>query len=116
MDSLWTLKKNINFPVLQWGAHSTRGYHRCPFCNIDLLTHEKPGFCCGLQGKYATLNPLPPLPEEYDTIISDPRISKDSRTLNLIFSFAALETTHTFPNLIGPSSFVAIQGKIYHQI
>jgi hypothetical protein len=114
--NLWALKTNINFPVMQWGAHSTRGYHRCHYCNIDLLTHEKSGFCCGPKGKYAYLKPLPALPQEYNNIISDSRISKESRVLNLIFSFAALETTHAFPNLTGPPSFVAVQGKIYHHI
>src|ERR1700722_7357483 len=35
---------------------------------------------------------------------------------NLIFSFAALETTHSFPSSQGPPGFVAIQGKVYHRI
>ncbi|KAJ3769860.1 hypothetical protein FB446DRAFT_647954 [Lentinula raphanica] len=104
-------------PRLQWGATSTRyGTHSCPKCHIDLLTGERPGFCCGPQGRYANTPPLPPLPPEYNAFINHRDISKSSRTLNLIFTFAAIETTHPFPTLTGGPSFVAIQGKVYHRI
>ena len=57
----------------------------------------------------------PPLPPEYNTIVTDPNISRLSRQLNLIFSFAALESSHTFP-APGNPSFVAIAGRVYHRL
>ena len=103
--------------MLQWGARTRNGFHICHHCGLQLLTGECSGFCCGPNGKYANdLHALPPLPHEYNTLISDSRISKESRILNLIFSFASVETTHEFPNLTGPPSFVAVQGKVYHWI
>ena len=41
-------------------------------------------------------------------------ISHYSHILNLIFSFAALETSHAFPNTEGPSGFLAIQGRAFY--
>lgn len=49
--------------------------------------------------------------------INDHRVSSLSRILNLLFSFASLETTQPFPDAAaGGPSFVAIQGKVYHRI
>ena len=81
-----------------------------------LLTGEKPGFCCGPNGnRYFLIPALPPLPPEYDVLINDQNISRLSRRLNLIFSFAALESSHAFPTPGNPS-FVAISGRIYHRL
>ena len=94
-DNRWALKQHILIPSLQWGAHSRYGIHKCQHCGLELLTGERSGFCCGKNGKYThELHALPALPEEYNTIINHPNISKSSRLLNLVFSFAAIETTH----------------------
>lgn len=107
----------ITTPRLQWGAYIRRKKHECPMCGIELLTGEKPGFCCGPEGsKFQEVTPLPPLPAEYDVFINDPQISKKSRVLNLTFSFASLESTHDFPKIGGGPSFVAMEGKIYHRV
>lgn len=115
MADLWLIGP-ISSPRLQWGAVTSRSTHKCPHCGIPLLTGERPGFCCGPNGKYAaSILPLPPLPYEYNELIQDRSISRDSRILNLIFSFASIETTHDFPNM-GAPSFFAIQGKVYHRV
>ena len=107
----------ISTPTLHWAEHRGNNYHWCPHCNIDLLTGEHPGFCCGRGGQYLNdTPPLPPLPEEYSTFIHHPLISSSSHILNLIFSFASLETTHEFPHLPGPPGFLAIQGCVYHHV
>ena len=81
-----------------------------------LLTGERAGFCCGPNGnRYSAVQPLPPLPNEFNTFLNSPDISKLSRKLNLIFSFAAMESTHAFPTPGNPS-FVAIAGKVYHRV
>ena len=104
-------------PALGWGEQRGNSYHRCRICNIELLTGECAGFCCGTGGKYFNnTTPLPPLPPQYTTFINDPDISSKSRVLNLIFSFASMETTHPFPTVPGPPGFVAIQGRIYHRL
>lgn len=108
----------ISSADLQWGAatRSHSGRHECPSCKITLLTGERPGFCCGPEGnRFALILPLPPLPEEYNLIISDEKSSRLSRRLNLMFSFAALESSHAFPTPGNPS-FIAISGKIYHRL
>ncbi|KIJ49119.1 hypothetical protein M422DRAFT_94708, partial [Sphaerobolus stellatus SS14] len=89
----------------------------CGFCRISLLTGERSGgFCCGPRGKYANVVlPLPPLPAEFTWLANQPNISFLSRKLNLIFSFAAMETTESFPTLTGPPGFLAIQGRVYHR-
>src|ERR1700761_2891021 len=70
---------------------------------------EKSGFCCGPAGsRFHDVKPLPPLPPEYSIFINDPRISHLSRVLNLMLSFASLETTQPFPQSYGPPGFVAI--------
>ncbi|KIJ34476.1 hypothetical protein M422DRAFT_182044 [Sphaerobolus stellatus SS14] len=85
---------------------------RCQFCNILLLTGERNGeFCCGQRGKYAHIvAELPPLPAQFIWLANKLNISFLSRKLNLLFSFAAMETTEKFPILSGPLGFVAIQG------
>lgn len=108
----------ISSPHLQWGtvANNHGATHSCKVCGVILLTGERPGFCCGPKGnRFALIPPLPPLPPEYDTIVNDPNISRLSRRLNLIFSFAALESSHSFPTPGNPS-FVAISGRIYHRL
>ena len=107
----------IKSPTLVWGERKANNVHQCPFCHILLLTGERPGFCCGKDGQYLiTVPPLPPLPEQYAVFLDDPQISSLSRILNLIFSFASLETTHQFPDINGPPGFVAIQGRVYHRV
>lgn len=102
---------------LQWGQVRGGRTHLCPYCHIPLLTGEEPGFCCGPQGSHLNdVAPLPPMPPEYTVLLNDRRISSLSRTLNLVFSFASLETTKKFPDLSGPPGFMAIQGKVYHRV
>ena len=102
---------------LHWGERRAGHVHSCRICGIILLTGERSGFCCGPGGsKYHEVPPLPPLPPEYQVFINHRDISRHSRILNLIFSFAALETSHAFPNMDGPPGFLAIQGRVYHRI
>src|SRR6266849_1662093 len=83
---------------LIWGNVRRDVIHKCPTCGVVLLTGERPGFCCGPNGsRFSDVKALPPLPAEFAQFIHDPNISKLSRQLNLILSFAALETTHPFP-------------------
>ncbi|KIJ25043.1 hypothetical protein M422DRAFT_141813, partial [Sphaerobolus stellatus SS14] len=90
---------------------------QCQYCQVALLTGERHGgFCCGQAGKYANVvPPLPPLPPEMEWLSVQPNISFLSRKLNLIFSFASMETTEQFPTHTGPQGFLAIQGRIYHR-
>ncbi|KDQ49077.1 hypothetical protein JAAARDRAFT_143926, partial [Jaapia argillacea MUCL 33604] len=113
---IWTIGA-ISTPRLRWGEVRAGHTHHCPTCEIDLLTGEDPGWCCGKNGKFFNnVPPLPPLPPEFDIFINDPRISKESHILNLIFSFASLKTTHAFPEGgAGPPGFFRIQGRVYHQ-
>ncbi|KIJ29564.1 hypothetical protein M422DRAFT_121412, partial [Sphaerobolus stellatus SS14] len=89
----------------------------CQFCNTLLLTGERNGgVCCGQCGKYAHIVPeIPPLPVQFLWLATQPNISFLSRKLNLLFSFAAMETSESFPHLTGPLGFVAIQGQVYHR-
>ncbi|KIJ44470.1 hypothetical protein M422DRAFT_168162, partial [Sphaerobolus stellatus SS14] len=89
----------------------------CQFCHVQLLTGERHGgFCCGQNGKYANVvRPLPSLPLEIEWLALQCNISFFSRKLNLIFSFAAMETTERFPTQSGPQGFLAIQGRVYHR-
>ncbi|EIW77287.1 hypothetical protein CONPUDRAFT_27986, partial [Coniophora puteana RWD-64-598 SS2] len=99
-----------------WGNIRNGRRHACPTCGILFLTGERRGFCCGPNGsRYADVPSLPPLPEQYGIFLNDPDISSKSRILNLIFSFAALETTHAFPVNDGPRGFVAVWGRVYHR-
>ncbi|KAJ7936742.1 hypothetical protein B0H13DRAFT_1459256, partial [Mycena leptocephala] len=71
---------------------------------------------CGPGGsKFGDIRPLPPLPPEVSTFINDPRISHLSRMLNLLLSFASLETAQLFPEIDGPPGFMAIRGRVYHR-
>jgi hypothetical protein len=112
----WTVREHPRCQLF-WGKIHRGIPHHCQFCGIPLLTGEKPGFCCGPRGSHlADVQPLPPLPFEYELFMNDKNISSLSRILNLLFSFAALETTHEFPRNFGPPGFLAIQGKVYHRI
>jgi hypothetical protein len=116
---IWDIGR-ITQPNLLWGAEVRGRFHECPKCGIALLTGERSGFCCGPNGKYLAAVPdLPPLPEEYNAFVNQPSISAHSRTLNLIFSFASMETTEEFPWLKYSKhipSFFSVQGKIYHRL
>ena len=109
IDNTWLIRQ-LPPVILTWG-------HHCPHCHILLLTGEKPGFCCGPNGsRLNDVPPLPPLPNEFNIFLNDTNISASSRILNLIFSFASLETTHAFPQNRGPLGFFSIQGKVYHRV
>jgi hypothetical protein len=113
----WSIAPIRSPTTLIWGGQRRGHAHQCPNCHITLLTGETPGFCCGPGGKFLNATPpLPPLPEEIEAILDHPHLSRLSRRLNLIFSFAMLETTHAFPTHHGPHGFLAIQGRIYHRI
>ncbi|KAI1781807.1 hypothetical protein LXA43DRAFT_907663, partial [Ganoderma leucocontextum] len=106
----------ISSPTLTWGARRGGREHKCLTCGIKLLTGEEAGFCCGPGGsRFSAISPLPPLPPEYIAFLNDPSISSLSRVLNLIFSFASLETTAQFGNSNIPG-FFAIGGRIYHRV
>lgn len=113
----WTFGR-IKSPDLQWGAIRGNVIHCCRYCHIDFLTGETSGFCCGRNGKYANdPPPLPPLPTEYDEFLNQPHVSAVSRLINVIFSFAALESSHEFPPPApGGPAFVAMEGRLYHRI
>ena len=111
---LWTIGA-ISSPTLSWGKVTAGNQHQCPYCGILLLTGERPGFCCGNHGTHLNdVPPLPPLPVQYSLIMQHPQISTLSHKLNLIFSFASMESTQAFPITQGPQSMVAVQGKLYH--
>ncbi|KAF9791126.1 hypothetical protein BJ322DRAFT_999860, partial [Thelephora terrestris] len=115
MSDTWNIAP-LSTPRLTWGAsinnHATN--KQCQTCGIELLTGERAGFCCGPNGnRYSAIQPLPPLPDEFNIFLRSPDISRLSRKLNLIFSFAAMESTHAFPTPGNPS-FVAVAGQIYH--
>jgi len=115
MSNAWMIAP-ISTPRLAWGSSSNNrsADRRCHICGVVLLTGERAGFCCGPNGnRYPAIQPLPPLPDEFGTFLSSPDISRLSRKLNLIFSFAAMESTHAFPTL-GDPSFVAVAGRVYH--
>ena len=117
MSNTWAIAP-ISTPRLAWGSSSNNrtANRRCRTCGIVLLTGERAGFCCGPNGnRYSAVQPLPPLPDEFNTFLNSPDISRLSRKLNLIFSFAAMESTHAFPTP-GDPSFVAVAGRIYHRV
>ncbi|KAJ6518099.1 hypothetical protein C8R47DRAFT_960037, partial [Mycena vitilis] len=115
MNPIWNIEP-ISSTRLTWGERRRDNVHACRTCGIILLTGEKSGFCCGPNGsKFNDVKPLPALPIEFADFVNDPRISHLSRILNLVLSFASLETTHPFPEISGPPSFVAIQGRVYHR-
>nr|GAT43072.1 ATP-dependent DNA helicase [Mycena chlorophos] len=114
-----TIWEIAQFPEvrLTWGAVRNGVQHKCPTCGILLLTGERAGFCCGPNGsRFHDVKALPPLPHEFNSFINDRRVSHLSRRLNLILSFASLETTQPFPAANGPPGFVAIQGRVYHRV
>ena len=116
-DSPHWLIGPIKSPTLTWAEKRGMNIHQCRYCGLHLLTGERAGFCCGKQGQYLLeIPPLPPLPPQYNVFITHPQISSLSRILNLIFSFASLETTHPFPEVTGPPGFFAIQGRVYHRV
>ena len=111
--TLWIIR-GISSPSFAWGRLYGGIPHSCPFCEILLLTGEKAGFCCGDHGSHLQdVAPLPPLPPEYAVLLRHPQISSLSRKLNLIFSFASMETSQTFPAHLA-NAMVAVQGKVYH--
>ena len=87
----------------------------CQHCGVRRFVDEKAKFCCGNGSKAQYYRRLPPYPLDMLPVIHDPQLSALSRKLNLIFSFAALQTTHAFPNH-GHPSFFAVQGRVYHQV
>ena len=108
-DTTWNLGR-IKVTQLNWGRF-------CNYCGISLLTGEIKGFCCGKEGKYLSGVPrLPPQSEEIKWLSIQPGISYLSRRLNLLFSFAAMETTGSMERLNGPDGFLAIEGKVYHRL
>ena len=117
MPNTWMIAP-ISTTRLMWGISSNNRAmdRRCCTCGVILLTGEKAGFCCGPNGNhYSAVQPLPPLPTEFNTFLDSPDISRLSRRLNLIFSFAAMESTHSFPTPGNPS-FVAVAGRVYHRV
>ncbi|KIJ16639.1 hypothetical protein PAXINDRAFT_10351 [Paxillus involutus ATCC 200175] len=111
---LWLIGP-ISSPKLKWGECRAGRIHQCHTCGILLLTGEDSGFCCGPNGsRFHDVPPLPPLPPQIEALTYHRDISSLSRVLNLVFSFASLETTHAFPQNNGPPGFLAIQGRIYH--
>lgn len=103
--------------TLMWGAIRNGVVHACSYCGVLLLTSEEPGFCCGSGGSHlSNVAPLPALPPQYAMFINDPTVSRRSRTLNLLFSFAAMETTATFPDILYYQDLMAIEGRVYHRI
>lgn len=76
---------------------------------MGAITH---GFSHGSTYRYPWV--LPTHARLYAAFINHPDISCQSRRLNLIFSFASLETTANFS--VVRHGFFAIQGKIYHCI
>ncbi|KAJ7883664.1 hypothetical protein B0H14DRAFT_2339411 [Mycena olivaceomarginata] len=116
MNITWEIRPVLD-TRLTWGVKRGNHTHSCRTCGIILLTGESSGFRCGPNGaRFNDVKPLPELPPEYSSFINDPRISHFSRILNLVLSFASLETTHPFPDVSGPPSFLAIQGRVYHRV
>lgn len=108
-DNVWNIGR-IKITRLNWSRS-------CNFCGVQLLTVEEPGFCCGKNGKYLQQVPaLPPQSREINWLVMQPGISQLLRKLNLLFSFAAMETTGSFQRMPGPDGFVVIQGKVYHRL
>ena len=114
MTETWQIA-GFSTPKLTWGHVWRNRVNACPHCHVILLSGENAGFCCGPNGKYGrTIPRLPPLPDEYDAFLNDPRLSGSSRPLNLLFSFASMETSEPFPDNFGQHAFVSIQGRVYH--
>ncbi|KAJ7915730.1 hypothetical protein B0H13DRAFT_1871850 [Mycena leptocephala] len=58
---------------------------------------------------------VPRFPDS-EAFINDRRISHFSRILDLVLSFASFETTHPFPEISCPPSFIATQGRVFHRV
>ena len=117
MSNTWMIGP-ISTPQLTWGSFSNyqAADRWCHTYGVELLTGEKAGFCCGPNSnRFTVVQPLPPLPDELNTFLNSPDISRLSQKLNLIFSFATMESTHAFP-APGNPSFVAIVGWVYHRV
>ncbi|KAI1788268.1 hypothetical protein LXA43DRAFT_840440, partial [Ganoderma leucocontextum] len=105
----------IPSPALQWGAVRQGRRHSCRYCGVLLLTGEDSGFCCGPGGNRLHAVPaLSPLPPEIEALTHDPRISAFSNIINLIISFASLESTGDFAKFDGPPGSFALGGRVYH--
>ncbi|KAF8586339.1 hypothetical protein K439DRAFT_1646264 [Ramaria rubella] len=116
MSTTWLIGPVLK-PRLEWGAQHGSAIHKCPYCNIILLTGEHPGFCCGSCGsRLQDVPPLPDLLQEFDVFINDERISSLSQILNLIYSFASLESTAKFLTFYGPPGYFAVEGKLFHRV
>jgi hypothetical protein len=106
--TIWAVKGRITNKRLEWKT-------KCKHCGLVLLTGEKAGFCCGTTNiKPPGIPRLQPLPVEFNIFINDPNISALSRELNLVFSFASMETSALFPSTHG--GMFAVQGRIYHRV
>ena len=115
-NNMWLIAP-LSTPNLIWGRHSANHEHVCPWCGLLLPMGEKPGFCCGPQGKYAnSIPPLPPLPFEFHSFLMDACISALSCALSLLFSSASMETMEKFPSNFSTHGFIVIQGKVYHHV
>ncbi|KAH9920032.1 uncharacterized protein BXZ73DRAFT_52434 [Epithele typhae] len=102
---------------LVWGQIRAGSTHACRHCGVILLTGEESGFCCGTNGsKLNSFPPLPVLPIQYNQFLFDPKISSLSRALNLVFSFASLESSVPFFDVGGPPGFWSVGGRIYHRV
>ncbi|KAF9645225.1 hypothetical protein BDM02DRAFT_3101705, partial [Thelephora ganbajun] len=115
MSDTWKISP-ISTPQLNWSSslNNCTADRRCHMCGVEFLTGERAGFCCGPNGShYSAIEPLPLLPDEFNTFLNSPDISRLSQKLNLIFSFAAMESMHAFPTPGNPS-FIAVAGRIYH--
>lgn len=110
MDNTW-LQGRLSSTFLTWN-------HTCTHCRVTLLPSEdiSTPFCCGGARRGRQYQPLPPLPIEYNDFLNHPDISARSRSLNLLFSFSSLESTHEFPEAARNFSFIAVQGRVYHRV
>lgn len=117
MSDTWIIAP-ISTLQLTWGLSSNNhaAARQCPTCGIMLLTSEKAGFAVVQTAIVSLLSNLsPPLPDEFNTFLNSPDISRVSQKLNLIFSFATMKSTHQFPTPRNPS-FVAVAGRIYYHV
>jgi len=76
MSDTWTIT-HISTPWLAWGSSSNNhaADRRCKTCGVVFLTGEKAGFCCGPGGnRFSAVQPLPPLPNKFNTFLDSPDI------------------------------------------
>ncbi|TFY79296.1 hypothetical protein EWM64_g4717 [Hericium alpestre] len=93
---------------------------RCPHCDAWRFVGESATFCCN-GGKYIA-PPLPPLPANFDPVLSYRKISQESRRLNNTFAFTSIGATDGhgpgrggFYNQVLPA-YVAAHGRVYHRL